>query len=133
MLYFAYGANLCRTHMALWCPESQPVGRADLPDHRLVFRFWADIVPAPGHTVPGALYDVTERDLAALDEYEDCPALYERVRVTVQEADGRREAMTYRMRPGYNLAPPEADYWHLLVRGYRDWNLSGETLESRPS
>lgn len=63
MLYFAYGANLCRTHMALWCPESRPIAGAVLPDHRLVFRFWADVVPSGGDEVHGALYEVTERDL----------------------------------------------------------------------
>lgn len=133
MLYFAYGANLCRTHMALWCPESRPIAGAVLPDHRLVFRFWADVVPSGGDEVHGALYEVTERDLASLDEYEDCPALYQRVNVTVRTTDGPCEALTYQMRPGYTFTPPVPDYWHLVAKGYKDWGIDWQTLPARPS
>jgi gamma-glutamylcyclotransferase (GGCT)/AIG2-like uncharacterized protein YtfP len=131
MIYFAYGANLCRTHMALWCPESKPVTQAVLPDHRLVFRFWADILACGGSEVHGALYEISARDLESLDEYEDCPSLYERRTVKVLTSDGRREALTYQMRPGYVLAPPVEDYWHLLRKGYEDWGLNLERLPLR--
>ena len=32
-LYFTYGANLSRAHMALWCPDAVPLVRVTLPDH----------------------------------------------------------------------------------------------------
>ena len=131
MLYFAYGANLCRTHMALWCPESKPVAGAVLRDYRLVFRFWADIMPADGHEVPGGVYEVSPRDRVSLDEYEDCPALYERQKVVVTTPSGPTEAFTYRMRAGYNFAPPSEDYWHLVRKGYEDWGLNANLLPAR--
>jgi len=48
MHYFAYGANLSRAHMQLWCPSSRPLVAATLPNHRLVFRCRADIVASEG-------------------------------------------------------------------------------------
>jgi len=122
-LYFAYGANLCRDHMALWCPEAVPVVKATLPDHRLVFRYWADIAPSPGDRVPGALYEITGRDLASLDAFEDCPSLYTRIAVRVLTERCFFDAMAYRMPPGRPLALPDPDYLAMIARGYADWGL----------
>lgn len=128
MIYFAYGANLCRAHMKLWCPDSRPLVAAVLPDHRLVFRFWADLEPSGGDRALGALYEVPESDVPSLDEYEDCPELYRRVTVTVRTEDGAVEAATYRMHPGYEFAPPAEAYLALIEQGYEDWGLEVETL-----
>jgi len=122
-LYFAYGANLCRDHMALWCPESVPLVKAMLPDHRVVFRRWADLAPSAGDLAPGALYEITARDLASLDAFEDYPSLYTRIQVRVWTNRCFFDAMAYRMVPGRPLAPPDPDYLALLTHGYADWNL----------
>jgi len=128
VIHFAYGANLSRDHMKLWCPDSQPLTRAALPDYRLAFRFWADIVPSPGDEVPGALYAIDGRDLTALDEYEDCPDLYEHIHLTVTTESGPVEALIYQMRPGYAFAPPVPDYLNLIKQGYEDWGLDPNLL-----
>jgi gamma-glutamylcyclotransferase (GGCT)/AIG2-like uncharacterized protein YtfP len=122
-LFFAYGANLSRAHMALWCPDAEPIARALLLDHRLVFRTWPDIVSSPGDAVQGALYSVTPRDVAALDEFADCPALYHRVDIIVTCGAGPIEAVAYRLNPGRPLALPDNDYVRLLLQGYEDWRL----------
>jgi gamma-glutamylcyclotransferase (GGCT)/AIG2-like uncharacterized protein YtfP len=129
VLYFAYGVNLCRAHMDLWCPDSHPLSRAVLPDHRLVFRTWADVAASPGDTVPGAVYEITPKDLASLDEFQDCPALYHHVHVRVETGGGPVEALAYQMNPGHPLALPDADYLSLLLRGYEDWGLDFGALE----
>ena len=131
MLYFAYGVNLNRAHMRLWCPSSAPAGQAALADHRLAFRVWADVVPSPGDEVSGALYQIAAADLEALDEYEDYPSLYERVRVTVQTESGPVEAFTYRMRAGRPFALPDDDYLGLIEQGYKDWGLDPALLPMR--
>ncbi len=128
MLYFAYGANLSKAHMRLWCPSARPVGVATLADHRLAFRFWADLAPSPGDTVHGALYEIADADRAGLDEYEDCPVLYERVPVRVRTEDGPVEAVTYCMKPGYGFAPPAREYLNLILQGFEDWELDVELL-----
>jgi gamma-glutamylcyclotransferase (GGCT)/AIG2-like uncharacterized protein YtfP len=131
MIYFAYGANLCKAHMALWCPGSEPLIPAVLPGHRLVFRFWADIVPSAGDNVHGALYQVTKSDLVDLEEFEDCPALSEQVGIEVRSAEGLVDAVTYRMRPGYSFAPPAEEYLRLIEQGYKDWSLDPAVLPLR--
>ena len=129
LIYFAYGANLNLAHMKLWCPQSEPLEAARLTDFRLVFRFWCDLLPAPGQYVPGALYRVPQDDLRWLDEYEDCPRLYQRETLTVITADNRPiEAMTYRMRPGHAFAPPDRQYLAIVRQGYIDWNYDPSVL-----
>ena len=71
MLYFAYGSNLSIAAMAARCPAAVPISKATLPDHRLVFRTWADVEPCPGHGVPGVLWTITSACETALDLYED--------------------------------------------------------------
>ncbi len=127
-LYFAYGANLYRAHMALWCPEAVPVVRAALPAYRLLFRTWADILPSPADRVPGALYELTPRDLAALDTLQGCPDLYRRIHVRVRSERWRFEAMAYRMQSGRPVAPPDPDYLNLILAGYEDWDLDASGL-----
>ncbi len=129
LIYFAYGSNMNTGHMKLWCPHSEPLEAAQLADYRLAFRFWCDLLPAPGQYVPGALYRVPREDLRWLDEYEDCPRLYEHLAVTVATADGRQvEAMTYRMRPGHAFAPPDRQYLSIVRQGYIDWGYDPSVL-----
>jgi len=121
--YFAYGANLSRNHMFLWCPRATPLAKATLADYRLVFRFWCDLMPAEGRQVPGALYRLGEGDLKWLDEFEDCPRLYQHIAVTVTTERGERiEAMTHQMNPGHPYGPPNRDYLAIVHTGYRDWD-----------
>ena len=126
--YFAYGANLCRRHMALWCPDAVPVVRATLPGYRLVFRTWADLVESPGDCVQGALYEIDAAGLATLDEFQEYPDLYRRLHVRVLSERWFFDAMAYRMVPGHRLALPDPDYLNLIVQGYRDWKLDTSQL-----
>ncbi len=128
MLYFAYGANLSLAHMRLWCPGGRPIARAALPNHRLVFRFWCDLLRSAGEQVQGALYDVPYGDMRSLDESEDCPDLYEPRGVQVRTSAGATEALAYQMRPGLGFAPPSEAYLALVRQGYDDWGLDRALL-----
>ena len=125
MHYFAYGSNLSVTGMKARCPAAVPISKATLPDHRLVFRTWADVEPCPGQSVPGVLWAITSACETALDLYEDTAGgLYRRLTVSVWQ-DGVTHAvgaLLYRMnRLGYE--PPEADYLSSIERGYADFGL----------
>ena len=80
LLYFAYGSNLRSAQMDRLCPGCRFVSPARLAGHRLAFTLpdeeWrggvADIIPAAGHEVWGALYRISATHLASLDEYEVC-------------------------------------------------------------
>jgi gamma-glutamylcyclotransferase (GGCT)/AIG2-like uncharacterized protein YtfP len=131
-LYFAYDANLSLAHMRLWCPDAEPLVKAELVDWRLVFRTWADIVPSQGDFVRGALYEIGSKDLAALDKLQDVPELYHRIWVRVLTRSGAVEAIAYRMDPGHPLAAPDPDYLNLITQGYEDWALSAaESMAAR--
>ncbi len=125
MHYFSYGSNLSVAAMKARCPAAVPISKAALPDHRLVFRTWADVEPCPGHSVPGVLWTVTATCEAALDLYEDVSGgLYRRLAVLVRR-DGVPEpvsALIYRMnRAGYEA--PDRDTLALIQAGYADFGL----------
>src|SRR5271170_1754436 len=83
MWYFAYGSNLNIRAVSEWCrhythrvPAMKNGRAAILNNYRLCFpvfsEYWgggiADIVYDPGKYVAGALFDLTEADLAILDQ-----------------------------------------------------------------
>jgi hypothetical protein len=125
MLYFAYGSNLCRAGMGARCPAAEALGRAALPDHRLVFRTWADIEPCVGTEVAGGLWRITPSCEAALDLYEDLAGgLYRRVlaRVWREGAAEPAEALVYRM-TATTREPPDPAYLATMLQGCRDFGL----------
>lgn len=82
--YFAYGSNLNRVAMSARCPDCRPIGPATLADWALTFRGVADIEPLAGARAHGAIWTVSDRDLANLDRYEGYPSLYRRELVSVR-------------------------------------------------
>jgi gamma-glutamylcyclotransferase len=131
-LLFAYGSNLAASEIDAWCPEARFAGVARLPDHRLALNRrsirWgggaADIVPAPGEEVWGALYEMPDGALEGLDAKEGHGWAYRRVGVEV-ERDGRRiPAAAYEV---VDKAPEEVsatpEYAALLVGAARERGL----------
>ena len=130
-LYFAYGSNLSLQQFARRCPGAKPAGRARLVEYRLAFTRYstkrkggvADIVPEPGATVWGALYEVDESHLMALDEFEGVPRAYLRQPVRVlDDGDAEREALAYFANRTGEFAPSRA-YLDIILRGARDHGL----------
>ena len=130
MHYFAYASNLSIAAMRVRCPAAVPISKATLPDHRLVFRTWADVEPCPGHSVPGVVWTITAACETALDLYEDIEGgLYRRLRASVWQ-DGFTdavEALIYRMNR-VGCEPPDADYLSLIQRGYADFGLDARCI-----
>lgn len=134
MLYFAYGSNLDEESWKLWCktegydPASiEPLGRAWLPDHELVFHYQSrlrrggalDVQLRRGAVVPGALFRV--HDWEGLDAKEGVPGGYYRHdSVTALTDEGRgHAATTYRVcveRMGDFVAPGR-EYTEMVLRG----------------
>ena len=144
--YFAYGSNLDKAAMRLRAPSAVPVIAAVLPEHRLTFEsnepvgsrdaYFANVRPSAFAAVPGAVYDVDEAALRALDAYEDVArGVYDRVMLHVWCADGSSEtALVYRMAPscGRRLRPgmPSLLQVGQIRRGYADWGLDTRVLEA---
>jgi gamma-glutamylcyclotransferase len=106
--YFAYGSNMSPTVMSANCRRHRFLGVARLADHRLMFNRRsvrtgtgvADVVPAKGISVWGALYEVDEDDLSAIDRKEGYDWAYTRAPLAVQLYDQGSEhvALTYTVR-----------------------------------
>ena len=149
MWYFAYGSNLNARAVAEWCrhfghraPNLKSGRAAVLDNYRLGFsiysEYWgggiADIVYDPGKYVSGALFDLTESDLAVLDlkvnrkvENGKEVGVYRRIEARVAPL-GKGEpvqAITYH---GTNSdrfqIPPTQHYMDLLIQGAYTYGLS---------
>ncbi len=126
--YFAYGSNLNLSDMRARCPGARREVPARLPGWRLTFRGVADIEPAEGRIVHGALWWVSDADVCELDAYEGAPTNYRQRLVAVETDSGPREAMTYVMTRDTYLGLPSAWYLDRIDEGFRDWGLPVEEL-----
>ncbi len=127
-LYFAYGSNLNREQMTRRCPESVGISTAALPGWALAERTYADIEPAPGEWVNGALYQISANDLAALDHFEGYPGYYTRIEVDVTDNRGVfRKAWVYTMTEEYkdfrNRRPFSGRYREICSTGAQEWGI----------
>ena len=141
MLYFAYGSNLNLPQMARRCPGHVVVGRATLAYYTLVFprtyKSWnggvAGIVPTPGGVVEGAVYDLDETHMAALDEYEGvADNHYTRASVRVKLPDARAvDAITYfaTPEPGHPFKPSRR-YMQTIIDGAMSHNIPATYIKS---
>jgi gamma-glutamylcyclotransferase len=131
MYYFAYGSNLNWPQMQRRCPSSQFVCVARLPDYRFgIARHsrlrrcgTANIYPAAGNEVWGAVYDVHDPDLIILDTFEDG---YRREILPVFALGNGKEPLNtvvYIAEIESDVPLPNAEYKQLIVEGARHWNL----------
>jgi gamma-glutamylcyclotransferase (GGCT)/AIG2-like uncharacterized protein YtfP len=135
---FAYGSNLAESEMRSWCPQARFAGLARLPGHRLALNRrsirWgggaADIVPAPGEEVWGALYEVPDGALEGLDAKEGQGWAYRRVEVEV-ERDGRptRAAAYEVVDKERDEVPATPEYKALLLGAARERGLPDDYLD----
>jgi gamma-glutamylcyclotransferase len=132
MYYFAYGSNLNKKQMAERCPDSKPGFSAELPDYKLIFTGWsrqwrggvASIKLSGRDKVLGAVYEISDTDLAKLDRFEDCPGSYNRLKVTAYRDTGEPvEATTYIKARQADETKPSPEYLSIIQQGYRDWGL----------
>jgi gamma-glutamylcyclotransferase len=148
-LYFAFGSNLDEARLTLHCPSARLVGAARLPDHRLAFSIeskntWhggvADIRPAPGDHVWGALWVIDGADSRELDDQEGVfrdPPAYGRVTVEVETPAGDRvRCRSYQVvSPDPKGFAPSPAFRETIVRGARAVGLPAEyvaRLEALP-
>lgn len=139
--YFAYGSNMAESVMASHCPGHRYLGPAELPEHRLAFTRRsvrtgtgvADIVAAQEHSVWGALYELDEPGLFAIDQKEGNGSNYERtlVRVLLNGSEPCADVLTYAViDPLDTEVQPSPEYLDGLVtaahaRGLPDDYLKG--------
>jgi gamma-glutamylcyclotransferase (GGCT)/AIG2-like uncharacterized protein YtfP len=127
--YFAYGMNTHLGQMAQRCPTAEVVGVAELQDYALEFSYHCNVVPAPGSSVPGLLWTITDQDLEALDWTEGYPNYYDRVRVPVVIDELALNAVVYFMPGKTQHCPPGRGYLDLVRTGYAQNKINQTQLE----
>jgi gamma-glutamylcyclotransferase (GGCT)/AIG2-like uncharacterized protein YtfP len=125
ILYFAYGSNMDRPAMAKRCPQAKPLGLAMIDGYRFTIGAggYACLARAPGNCVHGVLWQITPRDLAALDAYESIDTgLYRRAILPVRFGGRTTRALLYLgRRPGQGR--PRRNYLQSVIAAARDWKL----------
>jgi len=142
MDYFSYGLSMDHEKMRQWGVEFSGRKHATLLGYRLEFNKvssenpdegYANIVQFENGIVEGVLYEIHDADLSKLDEHEECPDQYERIRVEVVSDNWQRtKAFTYRARPDKvksGLKPTMEHIGHLLEAG----NLISESYRRKLS
>ena len=139
--YFAYGSNMDPEQMSERCPSARLAGPAKLVDFRLAFTREsqvtypgsgvADVVPAPGSVVWGAVYSISEVDLRRLDRLEGAGSAYAREQVDVVDEMGDTvSAVTYGViHKSDREVQPSAEYVSRLIGGARACGLGGDYVE----
>jgi len=130
MLYFAYGSNINRDQMRQRVPDAKPLGKFLLMNARLVFRMVADIVEEEGAFVPGVLWEISERGLRDLDDYEGVSSgRYRRKVLTLPGLPGGAEQVIVYVMNSKGIYPPSQAYADRIKRGYRSFGLSVGVLD----
>jgi gamma-glutamylcyclotransferase len=131
-LLFAYGSNMASSEMEAWCPRHRYLGPARLDGFRVEFRRrsirWrggaADIVPAAGESVWGALYELPDGEFDRLDRKEGEGLAYRRRAVEVEHNGQQRAAVAYEV---IDKEPeevePTPEYLELLRAAARERGL----------
>ena len=129
--YFAYGMNTNLYEMRHRCPDAENLGVGYLDDHKMVFKYHADMIESPGHTAPGVLWKITDRCLESLDMLEGFPVYYNRRTVKIRTESGEVvDALMYYMVDEQELCEPSAGYYYMLWQGYNSHKIPVEYLKS---
>lgn len=136
--YFAYGSNLSRAQVRSRAGEILEERLARLDNYEVVFNkkarggtATANIRPAPGETVYGVLYRLTEAGLRALDRFEGVPEHYRRIEVTVVDQAGNRiPAQTYIATRVERGLKPASHYLQTILQGAAEHGLPEDYIES---
>lgn len=124
-LYFAYGSNMHRAHMADLCPNAEPLGPACINNYRFFIAHggFGSIARRRGSIVHGVLWRISPRDRLALDRYESVESgLYRAATLPVHWNGKMLRALVY-VAIDARPARPSAAYRAAVLDAARDWAL----------
>lgn len=129
-LYFAFGSNMDRAHMAKLCRGAEAVGVATA-ENQLYFiaaAGYASMTPRRNARVFGVLWKIAAQDLGKLDVYESVETgLYRPAAIPVRQNGKLLRAMIYyavEAKPGV----PKAGYQENVIAAARTWDFPPEYL-----
>jgi len=130
-LYFAYGSNMDRAHLARLCPQAEPYGVASLRSYKYVMAAsgFATVIQWPGSFVHGVLWKVGPKEIAALDRYEDVAGgLYRAAQLPVKYNERLLRALVY-LASGDKASATPPGYIEKIVAAAKDWNLPPDYVD----
>ena len=139
MYHFGYGSNLNLEFIREYCPSSEFIMRAYLPNFEVQFRFWSKkrqggistIIEAPGELVHGVIYEIPEQELIDLDILESVPqGLYKRetFRVLGENMEWQK-ADLYRVSDPKGPFIPSRSYVELMLTGAKAHGIDPEYVK----
>lgn len=133
LLYFAYGSNMSIRQMDRRCPGASAIGAARLDEHafRINIRTYATVVPSPGESVLGVVWELTPAHESALDRYEGIAEnLYyrERQTVTFLEDGQQRECLVY-IATHDDIGRPRRPYIAGILEAANHWRFDAAYVD----
>ena len=139
MKFFLYGDQLNPVQLARRAPEHKFLYLATLADHTIKFCRWsaqwrcglASVVPSPGETVWGGVFDVTAEDLKIMDKFEDDvpQGVYRHLQINVVNQAGNKELVTTYAASPIGKFKPKDHYLDWVLKGLTHWKLPEECIE----
>lgn len=134
MYYFAYGSNHNLEQMKKRCPDSKKIGNTLLKDIQLVFigeknhEAYASLAMSEGAETPITIYELSDKDIKSLDEYEGvAKGVYRKEKWMVRYEGQRIEGFIYLKTSGVYHVPSE-EYINRLLKGYKDQEFDLKTF-----
>jgi gamma-glutamylcyclotransferase (GGCT)/AIG2-like uncharacterized protein YtfP len=134
--YFAYASNMSRAQMRARAGQLLEERPGQLENYELVFNkksrggsATANIRPAPGKTVRGVLYRISEAAYRNLDRFEGAPEHYRRIEVIVTDGSGKKiTAQAYIAAKVENGLRPAPHYLQTILEGAEEHGLPAEYI-----
>jgi gamma-glutamylcyclotransferase (GGCT)/AIG2-like uncharacterized protein YtfP len=131
VFYFAYGSNMDWAQMQRRCPSAKFVCVARLPNYCFAIARHsqlrkcgtANIFQETGSEVWGIVYEVSDRDLAVLDGFEDGYRRELGMVHSSNDGDTPFEVLTYIAPRETDAPPPNPEYKRLILSGAWHWRL----------
>jgi gamma-glutamylcyclotransferase (GGCT)/AIG2-like uncharacterized protein YtfP len=117
--YFGYGLNTNIESMTRRCPGAIYMGKSTLRNHKLVFKYHADI-EAADTDMEGVLWEVGTMEMQSLDYMEGYPVYYSRKEVWVETEKRKYKAWVYFMADKQEYHEPDGYYLAMITQGYSD-------------
>jgi gamma-glutamylcyclotransferase (GGCT)/AIG2-like uncharacterized protein YtfP len=130
-LYFAYGSNMNREHMAKLCKSAEPLGVATAENniYYIAACGYASLAPRRNSRVYGILWRVSMQDLMKLDAYESVDkGMYRSAAIPVHQNGKLLRALVYyavEAKPGR----PKPDYQEYVIAAAKTWDFPEAYLQ----
>jgi gamma-glutamylcyclotransferase (GGCT)/AIG2-like uncharacterized protein YtfP len=129
-LYFAYGSNMDRAHMAKLCRGAEALGVASAENqlYYIAACGYASMTPRRNARTYGVLWKIGAQHISQLDEYESVKTgLYASAAIPVRH-DGKllRASIYYALeaKPGF----PKPGYQEKVIAAAQSWEFPAEYL-----